>query len=72
VFEPRLTDVTVIARNPDEVKTERPQSFNLAAMYFRIRATLNVDPHPIEGVAFDTVLELTSGHHQVQLPGEAR
>jgi type VI secretion system lysozyme-like protein len=68
-FEPRLTDVVVVARDPAEVREERPTQFNLAAMYFRIRATLNVDPTPIEGVTFDTVFELTSGHHQVHLPG---
>lgn len=69
VFEPRLTDVVVTARDPGEVQDERPQAFSLAAMYFRIRATLNVDPHPIEGVTFDTVFELTTGHHRVHLPG---
>ncbi len=68
-FEPRLADVVVMARNPDEVRDERPQAFSLVAMYFRIRATLNVDPHPIEGVTFYTVFELTSGTHQVTLPG---
>lgn len=68
-FEPRLMNVVITARDPNDVKEERPQQFNLAAMYFRIRATLNVDPHPIEGVSFDTVFELTSGHHEVNLSG---
>jgi type VI secretion system lysozyme-like protein len=71
-FEPRLTDVAVVARDPDEVRDERPQGFSLAAMYFRIRATLNVDPTPIDGVTFDTVLEMTTGTHTVNLPGAAR
>jgi type VI secretion system lysozyme-like protein len=71
-FEPRLADVVVTARNPGEVRDERPQTFSLVAMYFRIRATLNVDPTPIDGVTFDTVFEVITGTHTVNLPGAAR
>jgi type VI secretion system lysozyme-like protein len=71
-FEPRLTAVSVAARDPGEVRDERPQAFSLVALYFRIRATLNVDPTPIDGVTFDTVLEVTTGTHTVNLPGAAR
>ena len=70
-FEPRLTNVNVSVRHLDEVKAELAQGFKLGAIYFRIRATLNVDPTPVEGVVFDTVLNLASGHHDVRLPGAA-
>jgi type VI secretion system protein ImpF len=68
LFEPRLSNVEVVARDPIDVQGERPQTFRIAAMYFRIRATLNVDPIPIDGVTFDTVFELNTGHHNVFLP----
>jgi type VI secretion system protein ImpF len=68
-FEPRLSEVEVDARTPEEVQSQDPSLFRLSAAFFRIRVTLNVDPTPIDGVTFDTVLELASGQHQVKLPG---
>lgn len=68
-FEPRLSDVEVEARNPADVEAQDPSLFRMSAAFFRIRVTLNVDPTPIDGVTFDTVLELASGQHQVKLPG---
>lgn len=68
-FEPRLKNVQVIPRSVDEVKSEQGSGFRLGAVYFRIVATLNVDPTPIEGVVFDTMLELSTGHHNVSSPG---
>ena len=68
-FEPRLTQVQVIPRNLDEVKREQPKGYRIGAAYFRIVATLNVDPTPIEGVVFDTMLELATGRHNVSNPG---
>lgn len=70
-FEPRLTHVQVIARRPEEVKEEQPKGWRIGAAYFRIVGTLNVDPTPIEGVVFDTVLELATGRHNVSTPGGA-
>lgn len=68
-YEPRLKDVQIVARNLDQVKAEHPRGFRLGAVYFRIVATLNVDPTPIEGVVFDTMLEIATGHHNVSSPG---
>lgn len=70
-FEPRLTNVTVIPRSLEDVKAEQPKGYRIGAAYFRIVATLNVDPTPIEGVVFDTTLELATGHHNVTSPGVA-
>ncbi|HEY1861005.1 MAG TPA: type VI secretion system baseplate subunit TssE [Gemmataceae bacterium] len=55
-FEPRLRDVSASMIDPGDGK-ER-------AVKFRIAARLNVDPAP--DVAFDTILELTSGRYSVQ------
>ncbi|MFO0938027.1 MAG: type VI secretion system baseplate subunit TssE [Gemmataceae bacterium] len=68
-YEPRLKNVDVSVRQPDDVKAELPQGFKLGAIFLRIRATLNVDPMPVDGIVFDTVLHLASGHHDVLLPG---
>jgi type VI secretion system lysozyme-like protein len=68
-YEPRLTNVNVIPRTLDEVKAEQPKGYRIGAAYFRIVATLNVDPTPIEGVVFDTTMELATGHHDVSSPG---
>ncbi|MGL4422507.1 MAG: type VI secretion system baseplate subunit TssE [Gemmataceae bacterium] len=69
VFEPRLTNVMVLPRDPYEVQMEVKDRFRTGAVYFRIRATLNVDPVPIEGVIFDTVLDLAKGRHEVNTHG---
>lgn len=69
VYEPRLTNVQVVARDPQQVKSERSKDYRIGVAYFRIVATLNVDPTPIEGVVFDTALELSTGHHNVSTPG---
>jgi type VI secretion system protein ImpF len=62
-FEPRLRDVRVRVRNTDEVKQARKNDFKQTALYFHIEGRLDLDPAP--AVAFETVLELTKGHHQV-------
>jgi type VI secretion system protein ImpF len=62
-FEPRLTDVRVTVRDPEEVEKARRDDFRKTALYFHISARLALDPSP--DVAFETVLELTKGHHQV-------
>ncbi len=55
-FEPRLRDVKVIILNPQDDTVNQ-------AVRFRIDARLAVDPAP--DVAFDTILEMASGHYQV-------
>jgi type VI secretion system protein ImpF len=68
-YEPRLTKVQVIPRAMEEVREEQPRGYRIGAAYFRIVATLNVDPTPIEGVVFDTMIELATGRHNVTTPG---
>ena len=58
-FEPRLTEVSVIALDPERLAH---------AVRFRIEALLLMDPAP-EQVSFDTVLQLNSGEYRVK--GEA-
>jgi type VI secretion system protein ImpF len=58
--EPRLRDVRVVLVGTD-LKEER-------RVRFHIEANLNVDPSP--EVAFETVLELTTGHTSIRT-GEA-
>ena len=55
-FEPRLRDVRAFLVEPGDGQQR--------SLKFRIEARLNVDPAP--GVAFDTVLELTTGHYSIQ------
>jgi type VI secretion system protein ImpF len=62
-FEPRLRDVEVTVRDSDQVAQDLKGEFKRTAMYFHIDARLNLDPAP--AVAFETVLELTKGTHQV-------
>jgi type VI secretion system protein ImpF len=62
-FEPRLRDVRVSVRDPDEVRRLRRDEYALTSLFFHIEARLDLDPAP--PVAFETVLELTKGHHQV-------
>lgn len=59
-FEPRLTDVraTLVPSNSENQRSVR----------FRIEARLNVAPFD-DDVAFDTVLELTTGHYSVKPAG---
>jgi type VI secretion system protein ImpF len=64
-YEPRLCDVEVTLRSPDEVEAEKGHEHNRAAVYFRITAALNLRPHKVEGVSFVTMLELTNGRHDV-------
>jgi type VI secretion system protein ImpF len=54
-FEPRLKDIRAIMADPGDGK-ER-------TVKFRIDARLNVDPAP--EIAFETILELTTGHYTV-------
>ena len=68
-FEPRLVDVQVSVRSPDEAR-ERSGAGGVSAitaLYFRVTARLNLEPSP--DVAFETVLELTKGRHQVLKDG---
>jgi type VI secretion system protein ImpF len=62
-YEPRLRDVRVNVRDPQEVAEAKKQDFKKTALYFHIEARLNLDPAP--EVAFETMLELTKGTHQV-------
>ena len=55
-FEPRLKDVVVMLLNPGE-------DISRHALRFRVDARLAVDPAP--DVAFDTILEIASGHYVV-------
>jgi type VI secretion system protein ImpF len=62
-YEPRLRDVQVSVRDPLQVAETMKGDYKRTAMYFHIEARLNLDPAP--EVAFETVLELTKGTHQV-------
>lgn len=55
-FEPRLRDLNVVLLNPEEDRSAQ-------SLRFRVDARLNVDPAP--DVAFDTILEVASGHYVV-------
>lgn len=55
-FEPRLRDVRATLVNPGETKERTIQ--------FRIDARLCVEPAP--EVAFDTILELSTGHSTIE------
>jgi type VI secretion system protein ImpF len=58
-FEPRLKDIHVhLVQGSDEKKR---------SIAFHIEAKLNADPAP--EVAFETILELTTGHYQVKPAG---
>ncbi len=59
MFEPRLKDIKATMIDADKSQKER-------SVKFRIDAKLRVDPAP--EVAFDTILELTTGHTAVN-PG---
>jgi type VI secretion system protein ImpF len=63
-FEPRIQDVSVILLNPeDDITTQ--------SVRFRVDARLAVDPYP--DIAFDTILEMGSGHYVVApAQGEGR
>lgn len=56
IFEPRLKDVRVILADSGDTKDRSAK--------FHVEARLCLDPAP--EVAFDTVLELTTGHYTVQ------
>lgn len=59
LFEPRLKDVKATMIDPGDGKDH--------SVKFRVDAKLKVDPAP--EVAFDTILELTSGQTQVKESG---
>jgi len=63
IYEPRLKDVHVTVRDPAQVKEIQKSDFKRTAMYFHIEARLALDPAP--EVFFETMLELTKGHHEV-------
>ena len=58
-FEPRLKDVRAGMLDPGDEKQR--------TVRFRVEARLCVDPAP--EVAFDTILELTTGHYSVKPTG---
>lgn len=58
-FEPRLKDIRARLVDPGDGKERRVK--------FHVEARLNLDPAP--EVAFDTVLELASGHYSVNQSG---
>lgn len=58
-FEPRLREVRATLLDPAEGSDR--------TLRFRIDAQLNVEPAP--DVAFETILELTTGHHSVRPAG---
>jgi type VI secretion system protein ImpF len=62
-YEPRLREVRVTVRDPQEVAEAKKNDYKKTALYFHIEARLNLDPSP--EVAFETMLELTKGTHQV-------
>jgi len=55
-FEPRLQDVSVILVNPEDDIVRQ-------SVKFRVDARLAVDPYP--DIAFDTILEMGTGHYMV-------
>ncbi len=55
-FEPRLRSVRVQLVDPGDEKSR--------TIKFAVEARLRVDPSP--EVAFDTLLELTTGHYSIQ------
>ena len=55
-FEPRLRDLSITLLNPEEDPSAQ-------SLRFRVDARLNVEPAP--DVAFDTILEVASGHYVV-------
>jgi len=55
-FEPRLQDVTVVLLNPEDDIVKQ-------SVKFRVDARLAVDPYP--DIAFDTILEMGTGHYVV-------
>jgi len=55
-YEPRLMNIRVIMD---------PPTSNVQALHFQIQGLLRVDPAP-ERIAFDTMLEVTSGTYQVE------
>jgi type VI secretion system protein ImpF len=59
-FEPRLRAIRATLLDPGDAKVER-------SVRFRVEANLCVEPAP--EVAFDTILELTTGHYSIQSSG---
>ncbi len=57
IFEPRLKDIRAFMIDPEAAQKER-------TVRFRVEARLCVDPAP--AVAFDTILELTTGHYTIK------
>ncbi len=62
-FEPRLTDIQVILKDPRQLKEEMKEKFQMTALYFHIEAKLRMDPCP--PITFETMLELTQGRHRI-------
>lgn len=63
-FEPRLTDIEVVMKDPGKMKEAMKGEYRHSAMYFHIAAKLRMDPCP--PVTFETVLELTQGRHRIE------
>ena len=69
-FDPRLTEVEVYVRLPDDVRRLQPGSFRMSAMYFRITATLRLGPGVAQPVVFDTLFDAGVGRHTVSAAGD--
>jgi type VI secretion system protein ImpF len=59
-FEPRLREVRTVLLDPLDTKDR--------TIRFRVEARLSMEPAP--EVAFDTILELSTGHYSVRPSGE--
>lgn len=64
-FDPRLTDVEVTARFPEDVQRVQQNTFKVSALYFRVRATLRLGQNVAEPVVFDTMFDASRGRHIV-------
>jgi type VI secretion system protein ImpF len=64
MFEPRLTEIEVVMKDPSKMKDEMKEKYQIMAVYFHIAAKLRMDPCP--PVTFETVLELTQGRHRIE------
>ena len=71
LFDPRLTEVEVTPRRLDPAAAQAGPGFQFGTIYLRIRATLALDPLPVEGVVFDTLFDVTTGRHRVTAGGAA-
>jgi len=69
-FDPRLTEVEVVARPPEDVERAHGVKFKVSAMYFRVSATLRLGQGVAEPVVFDTLFDASVGRHTVTPAGD--